>query len=173
MSDLFHSAVPTTYIQRVFEIMQQAEQHTFQVLTKRPERAAAMATSLPWSPNIWIGTSIESQRFAFRAGFLREIPAVVRFLSCEPLLGLLTLDLTEIDWVIVGGESGPRARPMQTSWARTIRDQCQQTSTPFFFKQWGVYDHAGNRVGKARAGRMLDGRTWDEMPTLYGKMALT
>ncbi|MGH2587792.1 MAG: DUF5131 family protein [Dehalococcoidia bacterium] len=173
MSDLFHPFVPDAYVHRVFEIMEQAAHHTFQVLTKRPERAAAMAADLPWPPNVWIGTSIENQRFAFRTDFLHQIPATVRFLSCEPLLGPLVLDLTAIDWVIAGGESGPKARPMRASWARTIRDECQRTGTLFFFKQWGAHDQAGIRVGKGRAGRTLDDRTWDEMPVSYGKLTLT
>lgn len=227
MSDLFHRDVPDAFIAQVFSTMRLASQHTFQVLTKRPQRMA------PWvaefgltpsrkglaggiipgasAPNIWLGTSIESDRYAFRADHLRATPAAVRFLSLEPLLGPLpSLDLTGIDWVIVGGESGPNARPMHPDWARDIRDRCVAAGIPFFFKQWGEWipyeldaqppfwqsqhgdlfdshylpadlnehepthgwwarpvdeDPIFRRVGKKAAGRLLDGRTWDEMPT--------
>lgn len=164
MSDLFHVDVPAEYIARVFEVMVQAHWHTFQVLTKRPERAAALAASLPWPRNVWMGTSVENQTCTTRIDALRQVPAHIRFLSCEPLLGPLTLDLYGIEWVIVGGESGYRARPMQPAWARDIRDQCQRAGVAFFMKQWGAHDESGRRVGKKQAGRVLDGRTWDALP---------
>jgi protein gp37 len=165
MSDLFHVDVPDAYIVEVFDVMRQAEWHTFQVLTKRPERVAALSRQLEWSPNIWMGTSVENQRWTSRIDHLRGTGAQVKFLSCEPLLGALQLDLEGIDWVIVGGESGYRARPMRADWARDIRAQCEHAAVPFFFKQWGAHDEQGIRVGKGRAGRVLDGRTWDDMPT--------
>jgi protein gp37 len=164
MSDLFHERVPADFVTRVFDVMEQAKQHRFQVLTKRPERALELAPDLPWPENVWMGVSVENQRWTSRVGVLRAIPAQVRFLSCEPLLGPLTLDLRGIHWVIAGGESGPRARPMQLSWARGVRDQCVAAGVPFFFKQWGAHDVTGRRVGKKTAGRELDGRTWDELP---------
>lgn len=164
MSDLFHPYVPEEFIERVFVTMERASWHTFQVLTKRPERALELSPLLPWPANVWMGTSIENQRWTTRADDLRQIPAAVRFLSCEPLLGPLTLDLSEIHWVIAGGESGPRARPMKPEWAESIRDQCKAQHVSFFFKQWGAYDCDGRRVGKGRAGRVLGGRVWDGMP---------
>ena len=164
MSDLFHPGVPDAFIRDVFEVMKQASQHRFQVLTKRPERAGQLASTLSWPTNVWFGVSVENQRFAHRADTLREIPAFIRFLSCEPLLGPLELDLDRIDWVIAGGESGARARAMNPDWPRCLRDQCRRQSVPFFFKQWGAHDHEGTRVGKKRAGRVLDGSTFSEMP---------
>jgi len=164
MSDLFHPEVPVEYVQSVFDVMRRADWHTYQVLTKRPERAAGLSRSLEWSPNIWMGTSVENQRWTSRIEHLRHTDAAVKFLSCEPLLGPLQLDLRGIDWVIVGGESGFRARPMRADWARKIREQCQRAGVAFFFKQWGAHDEHGIRVGKGRAGRILDGQTWDEMP---------
>lgn len=164
MSDLFHEDVPDRFIYAVFDTMRRAQWHQFQVLTKRPQRAAQMASRLPWPPNVWLGTSIELQRWAWRADAIRQVPAAVRFLSCEPLLGPLDLNLSGIHWVIVGGESGPKARPMHPDWARGIRDQCLRVGVAFFFKQWGAHDADGRRVGKWQAGRLLDGRTWDEMP---------
>jgi protein gp37 len=236
MSDLFHPDVPNQFVVDVFITMARARRHTFQVLTKRPQRMAellhdpkfshemyygldefvpgdddALETLCEWQhrdnlPNVWLGTSIESDRYAFRADHLRDTPAAVRFLSLEPLLGPLpSLDLSGIDWVIVGGESGPGARPMHPDWVRDIRDRCVAAGIPFFFKQWGawapylrpfdyvtdddrcqVVDVAGRlrgrpwggwkvqdgtrdavvevRYGKKAAGRVLDGRTWDEMP---------
>lgn len=234
MSDLFHPDVPMDFILRVWSTMSRSPQHTFQVLTKRPQRMAKIVDAIAWKwegdldgggemplPGVWLGTSIENDRYTFRADHLRATPAAVRFLSLEPLLGPLpSLDLTGIDWVIVGGESGPRARPMHPDWARSIRDRCVDAGVPFFFKQWGewepvepVYgedghddvliddyedvaiesldragqvemrltkaggtyghqpDPAGNpwwmaRVGKKAAGRVLDGRTWGEMPAV-------
>ncbi|MGE0600988.1 MAG: DUF5131 family protein [Dehalococcoidia bacterium] len=165
MSDLFHPDVPTGFIKEVFTTMEAAHWHQFQVLTKRPERAAELAAELPWPANVWMGTSVENQRWTCRVDALRTIPAEVRFLSCEPLLGPLTLDLREIHWVIVGGESGPRARPMKEAWADSIRLQCESAGAAFFFKQWGAFNCDGKRVGKGRAGRELGGRTWDGLPT--------
>jgi protein gp37 len=164
MSDLFHADVPDEFIIEVFAVMARADWHTFQVLTKRPERAASMSNHLSWAPNIWMGTSVENQRFTTRIAHLRRTSARVKFLSCEPLLGPLRLKLSGIDWVIVGGESGPGARPMRADWARDIRSQCEATGVAFFFKQWGAHNELGVRVGKGRAGRTLDGRTWDAMP---------
>jgi protein gp37 len=162
MSDLFHQGVPDSYVKQVYEVMREARRHTFQVLTKRPERLAPWYESHPefaMLPNVWIGVSIEDRSFGLpRIPILKPIPAVVRFLSVEPLLeDLGKLDLSEIDWVIVGGESGPGARPMKPEWATSIRDQCVAAKVPFFFKQWGG-------VQKKRAGRLLEGRTWDEFP---------
>jgi len=166
MSDLFHEQVPVDFIKAVFDTMVAAHRHTFQVLTKRSQRARALAEQLPWPRNIWLGVSVENQYWTSRVAHLARVPAAVRFLSCEPLLGELDLKLMGIDWVIVGGESGHRARPMQADWARRVRDQCLQAGVPFFFKQWGAYDEHSVRVGKARAGRVLDGRTWNELPKL-------
>lgn len=160
MSDLFHERVPTTFVRRVFEVMAAAEQHTFQVLTKRPGRMASMLRQIQPSPlpNVWLGTSIESDHFVWRADKLRQTPAAVRFLSLEPLLGPVpSLDLSALDWVIVGGESGPRHRPIDPAWVRQIRDRSIAAGVPFFFKQWG-----GHRA-KA-GGRTLDEQVWDEMP---------
>ena len=158
MSDLFHKAVPTEFVQSVFGVMNQASQHTFQVLTKRPGRVKQIDARLDWAPNIWLGTSIESEKWLHRLERLKSTGARTKFLSLEPLLGPLPdLDLAGIDWVIVGGESGPGARPMDAEWVREIRDNCVDSNVPFFFKQWGG-------VFKKRTGRTLDGRTWDEMP---------
>jgi protein gp37 len=157
MSDLFHPGVPDAFILKVFETMNRATQHVFQILTKRPERVSMMAERLNWTPNIWMGTSVENMKVIERVDHLRKVPARVRFLSCEPLLGPLKLNLDGIHWVIVGGESGPGARPMDEQWVREIRDQCVKENVAFFFKQWGG-------VQKHRTGRVLDNRTWDEMP---------
>ena len=158
MSDLFQEGVPLAFIQAVFAVMQQASQHQFQVLTKRSDRVLELSKKLKWSPNVWMGVSIENQKYAFRIDHLRKTDAQVKFLSLEPLLGPLpNLNLTGIDWVIVGGESGPRARSMDPAWVKEIRDQCLSTGVAFFFKQWG-----GTR--KSWAGRKLDGRTWDQYP---------
>ena len=158
MSDLFHKDVPTEFILRVFETMCKAHQHRFQVLTKRPERVAELSLTLSWPENVWLGTSVESAHYFGRVNDLRHCGASVKFLSLEPLLGPLTgLELNEIGWVIVGGESGPGARPMDPSWVTEIRDICVKSNVPFFFKQWGG-------VQKKRAGRLLEGRTWDQMP---------
>ena len=164
MSDLFHEDVPLEFIAQVFEVMEEASHHTFQVLTKRAERLEAVASQLPWPENIWMGVSVENQRWTSRIEALRQTPARVKFLSCEPLLGPLDLTLFDIDWVIVGGESGPGARPMQLDWARSIRDQCLTSEVPFFFKQWGAFDAEGVRRGKKRSGRRLDGQIWDGLP---------
>jgi protein gp37 len=158
MSDLFHARVPVAYIQRVFDVMRRAHWHRFQVLTKRADRLAALDAQLVWAPNIWMGVSVESDRHRSRIDDLRATRACVKFLSLEPLLGPLhDLDLRGIDWVIVGGESGQKARPMRADWAIDIRDQCRRAAVPFFFKQWGGKN-------KKQAGRVLDGRTWDQMP---------
>lgn len=158
MSDLFHKDVPFDFIAKCFRVMEEASQHTFQVLTKRPERVAELADRLPWPTNIWIGTSIENADYTHRATSLRDVPGTVRFLSIEPLLGPIPrLPLKGIHWAIVGGESGPGARPMDGEWVREIRDQCLRKNVPFFFKQWGG-------TNKKRNGRTLDGRTWDDMP---------
>ena len=158
MSDLFHENVPLDYIQRVFDVMRRAHWHRFQVLTKRADRLAELAPKLPWEPNIWMGVSVESDRYRGRIDALRQADAAIRFLSLEPLLGPVhDLNLQGIHWVIVGGESGPGARPMDAAWAKDLRDQCRRSKVPFFFKQWGG-------TNKKRAGRVLDGRTWDEMP---------
>jgi protein gp37 len=158
MSDLFHSDVDELFIRQVFDVMVRCPRHTFQVLTKRSERLASLGQQLPWPPNIWMGVSVESEDEIQRIDHLRAAPAAVRFLSLEPLIGPLPkLDLREIHWVIVGGESGPQARPMDSKWVRSIRRQCRAASVPFFFKQWGG-------VFKKQAGRLLDGRTYDEFP---------
>ena len=158
MSDLFHSQVPDTYIFQIFDIMRQAHWHTFQILTKRVGRLKRLASHIDWPLNVWIGTSIENDRVAPRANVLRTLPAAVRFLSCEPLLGPIpSLNLRGLDWVIVGGESGIEARPMEEIWALDIRDRCVALGIPFFFKQFG------GRTPKA-GGRILQGRTWDEYP---------
>lgn len=158
MSDLFQDAVPEDFIRRVFATMVACPQHTFQILTKRSERLRAIAPALPWAQNIWIGVSVEDSRVAGRIKDLVTVPAHVRFLSCEPLLGpLLQLDLNGIHWVIVGGESGPGARPMKREWVESIYRQCRGMQVPFFFKQWGG-------VHKGRMGRELHGRIYDEMP---------
>lgn len=158
MSDLFHRDVPDAFIKRVFETMEQASQHVFQVLTKRSDRVRAIANRLPWPENVWMGVSVESAAYVERVNDLVQVPASVRFLSVEPLLGPIPgLPLEGIHWVIVGGESGPGARPMQPSWVKEIRSACRRARVPFFFKQWGG-------VNKKRTGRELDGRTWDAMP---------
>jgi len=160
MSDLFHRDVPVEFIQRVFAVMNDCSQHRFQILTKRPERALELATKLHWTDNILMGTSIENDHVCSRVEPLREIPAKVRFLSLEPLIGPLpSLDLSGIHWVIVGGESGPKSRPMNPVWVRDIRDQCVAAGVSFFFKQWGG-------VNKKAAGRVLDGQIWDQMPEM-------
>jgi protein gp37 len=160
MSDLFHKDVPEEFIFSVFDTMKEATQHTFQVLTKRSDRLAELGQRLPWAPNIWIGVSVEDERVIDRINHLRQVPADVRFLSCEPLIGPLSnLNLDGIHWVIVGGESGPGSRPMEAQWVTEIRDQCHQQNTAFFFKQWGG-------VQKHRFGRELEGKTYDEYPVV-------
>jgi protein gp37 len=158
MSDLFQEDVPEAFIQRVFDSMVACPQHTFQILTKRSNRLREMAGRLPWPRNVWMGVSVEDKRVLDRATDLAAVPAAVRFLSCEPLIGPLEdLPLENIDWVIVGGESGPRSREMKVSWVKSIRRQCRKHEVAFFFKQWGG-------VRKDLTGRLLDGRTYDEMP---------
>lgn len=160
MSDLFHEDIPVEFVDRVFETMRAAHWHTFQILTKRHERLVELAHRFDWPANVWMGVTIENRRFVHRADALRQVPASVRFISAEPLLGPLEgLDLTGIDWFIAGGESGPRHRRIDAEWVRALREQCGEEGVAFFFKQWG-----GHRP-KAR-GRILDGRTWDEMPTI-------
>lgn len=158
MSDLFQEGIPLEFIQRVFAVMAEVNRHQYQILTKRPELALKYADALPWPDNIWLGTSVENQDYIDRIHTLREIPAKVRFLSVEPLLGPIPrLPVRDIHWVIVGGESGPGARPMKEEWVEQIRDRCQKYNVAFFFKQWGG-------VNKKRTGRTLNGRTWDELP---------
>ena len=164
MSDLFHEDVPEEYIRQVFSVMRKANWHSFQILTKRAERLAELAPRLRWPRTVWMGVSVENQRWTSRIDDLRRVPAKVRFLSCEPLLGPLKLDLHGIHWVIVGGESGPRARRMNPDWVRDIRRQCEAAGAAFFFKQWGAHNEAGERVGKGKAGRLLDGRLWGQLP---------
>jgi len=161
MSDLFHEKVPLSFVRKVFRTMERASWHTFQILTKRSARLAEFAPKLNWPPNAWMGVSIETTKYLGRADHLREASAAIRFLSLEPLLGPLgILDLSGIHWVIVGGESGPGARPIKAAWVRDIRNQCRSEGVPFFFKQWGG-------VQKKRNGRELDGRTWDGMPKAH------
>jgi protein gp37 len=161
MSDLFHEMVPDEFIESVWKVMARAQQHTFQILTKRSTRLAELAPELGWPPNVWMGVSIETADYLWRAEHLRGIPAAVKFLSLEPLLGPLgAIDLQRIHWVIVGGESGPGARPIEAEWVRSIHEQCRKQDVPFFFKQWGG-------VRKKRNGRVLDGRTWDELPNKH------
>lgn len=185
MSDLFHSDVPDSFIEAVWTSMARARQHTFQILTKRPGRMMNLLCTWErdgrgWRegckilPNVWLGVSCEDQKTAdSRIPLLLDTPAAVRFLSLEPLLGPVDLNgllfsngspYSIIHWVIVGGKSGPNARPMKIEWARELRDQCQAVNVPFFFKQWGEYNANGERVGKKAAGRLLDGREWNEMP---------
>ncbi|MHB1209878.1 MAG: DUF5131 family protein [Acidimicrobiales bacterium] len=194
MSDLFHPKVPDEFIAEVFQVMAATPRHTYQVLTKRAQRLSKIAPTLPWPDNVWMGVSVENDRYAFRVNHLRKVPAAVRFISAEPLLGPLpSLDLTKIDWLIAGGESGHGARPMHPDWVRDLRDRCKAEGVAFFFKQWGAW--APNkqlgavpvaingtivndmprvsvpgapvrmrRVGKGIAGRHIDRRTWNELP---------
>ena len=158
MSDLFHKQVPVEFILKIFAVMQQAHWHEFQILTKRSERLLELDPILKWKPNVWMGVSVENQDYTFRIDHLRQTHAQTKFLSIEPLLGPIHfLDLEGIDWVIVGGESGPGARRMDANWVTEIRKNCHNANVPFFFKQWGG-------VNKKRAGRELDGQTWDEVP---------
>jgi protein gp37 len=158
MSDLFHEDIPLSFIQKVFEVMNLASWHTFQVLTKRSARMVELADELRWSPNIWMGVSVENEDYLERMDHLRDIPSAVRFISFEPLIGRVgKVNLTRIDWVIVGGESGPKARPMNKEWADEIKDQCIEACVPFFFKQWGG-------TNKKKTGRLLDGKIWNQMP---------
>jgi protein gp37 len=161
MSDLFHEAIPDDFIKQVFDVMAKADWHVFQILTKRAKRLEALAAQLPWPENIWQGVSVESEEYTWRIRNLQEVPAAVRFISVEPLLGPISrLPLKGINWVIVGGESGPRFRVAQPIWVRSIRDQCLRTKVPFFFKQWGGF------TSKA-GGRQLDGRLWSQLPMIH------
>ncbi len=196
MSDLFHPEVPDQFIEDVFQVMTDTPRHTYQVLTKRSKRLVKLAAQLPWPENIWMGVSVETDPYCFRVDHLREVPAAIRFVSAEPLLGELpSLGLEAIDWVIAGGESGVNARPMHPSWAFDLRDRCLESNTLFFFKQWGAWtprddDNAVlvvndgtlvaepdsipipgspirmRRVSKSEAGRELEGRTWDQIPNV-------
>jgi protein gp37 len=158
MSDLFHKDAPLSFIQRVFDVMKRAHWHQFQVLTKRSERLMELSPHLEWADNIWMGVSVENADYTFRIDHLKKTGAKIKFLSVEPLLGPITkINLKGMNWVIVGGESGPGARPLEGEWVVGIRDQCLKARVPFFFKQWGG-------VQKKKAGRLLDGRTWDQMP---------
>jgi protein gp37 len=159
MSDLFHARVPVSFVREVFSVMTDTPRHTYQVLTKRSHRLVRLADRLDWPPNVWLGVSVEDAAQLRRIDHLRDVPAAVRFLSCEPLLGPLHgVDLTGIGWVIAGGESGPGCRPLDRTWVTDIRDACTAAGVPFFFKQWG------GRTPKA-GGRELDGVLWDEMPS--------
>jgi len=160
MSDLFHDQVPFEYIERVFDTMRRADQHIFQILTKRSKRLVKLYNKLVWPDNVWMGVTVENQHYTHRIDDLRQTSAKVKFLSLEPLLGPIPkLDLNLIDWVVVGGESGPGARPMKKEWVLDIQKQCRQQGTPFFFKQWGG-------INKKKAGRLLNGKIWDEMPPM-------
>lgn len=161
MSDLFHKDVPDDVIIKVFETMNKAHWHTFQVLTKRPERVLAMdqAGLLKWSSNIWMGTTVENDKYVDRIDKLRKTKANIKFLSCEPLLGSLKdISLEEIDWVIVGGESGPKSREMEKEWVLELKELCEKDGVAFFFKQWGG-------INKKKSGRLLDGKTYDDYPS--------
>jgi protein gp37 len=159
MSDLFHPEVPDEFIAEVFATMVEADWHVFQILTKRPERLLELADELPWPPHIWMGVSIENRRFVHRADLLREVPAAIRFISAEPLLGPLEgLDLTDIHWLISGGESGAGHRPIREEWVLDLRDRCEASDVAFFFKQWGGFRPKSH-------GRLLEGREWNAMPT--------
>lgn len=160
MSDLFHEDVPLDYIRQIFDVMTRANWHTFQVLTKRSERLAELAPLLNWPENVWMGVTVENADCAYRIDDLRDVPSAVRFLSMEPLLSAVEdINLDNIDWVIVGGESGPGSRPIEHDWVRDIRKQCKNADVPFFFKQWGG-------VNKKKTGRLLDGRIYDAMPRM-------
>jgi protein gp37 len=160
MSDLFHKNVPLEFIQKMFDVMNKAYWHKFQILTKRSERLFELDPLLTWTDNIWMGVSVENQNYTYRIDHLRYTNAKVKFLSIEPLIGPIeNLDLTNINWVIVGGESGPGARPMKEEWAIIIRDECKRAKVPFFFKQWGG-------VNKKKNGRVLKGKTWEQVPKI-------
>ncbi len=161
MSDLFHKDVPIEFILQVFDVMKRAHWHTFQILTKRAERLEGLSPQIDWPDNVWMGVSVENNKYTYRIDHLRLTGAKIKFLSLEPLLGPLhNLNLVGIQWAIIGGESGPCARPLDPSWVIDIRDQCIQARVPFFFKQWGG-------INKKKAGRLLDGRTWDELPVSF------
>jgi len=158
MSDLFHEKIPDGFILRIFDVMNRASWHRFQILTKRPDRLTRMSPDLPWADNIWMGVTVEDRKCAFRIEHLRKTRASIKFISMEPLLEpIAELELTGIDWVIVGGESGPGARPLNEEWVMDIKGKCQRLNIPFFFKQWGG-------VNKKKSGRLLEGRLWNQMP---------
>lgn len=160
MSDLFHEEIPETFIQEIFDVMRRADWHHFQILTKRSERLAELTSRIEWPRNVWMGVSVENQDQVARVDHLRSTTAAVKFLSIEPLIGPIhTLDLTGIDWVIAGGESGPGCRPIEEKWIVEIKRRCLEARVPFFFKQWGGFN-------KKKNGRQLEGRTWDEMPAI-------
>jgi len=166
MGDLFHDEVPDEFIERVFDVMVRSPQHRFHLLTKRPERLAAMSSRLPWSAKVWAGVTVEDAAHRGRADWLRQTGAAVKYLVLEPLLGPVdAIDLSGIDWVILGGESGPGARPVHIDWVRSVRDQCLDAGVPFYFKQWGG-------VRRKETGRELDGRLWSERPQDAGQLAL-
>ena len=178
MSDLFHKNVPDEFIEKVFDTMEKASQHQFQLLTKRSDRMLKWTKEnygknlKAWPENVWLGVSIENQDLVIRAEHLSETPATIKFLSVEPLIGPVKFRapvLRKMDWVIVGGESGPGARPMEPEWAKSVRDQCIETGVQFFFKQWGAHNSRGERVGKKEAGRKLEGKTWDQFPVALAK----
>lgn len=165
MSDLFHKEVPIEFIKQVFKVMNENPQHTFQVLTKRAERLLELHEELEWTPNIWMGVSVENEKVMDRIDFLRDTNAQTKFLSLEPLLGALpNMNLSGIDWAIAGGESGPKSRPIEKSWVEDIQVQCKEQNVAFFFKQWGGKN-------KKKAGRLLNGQTYDEMPTIFNQSA--
>ncbi|MDD3580556.1 MAG: phage Gp37/Gp68 family protein [Desulfobacca sp.] len=165
MSDLFHELIPLEFIQRIFDTMRRAYWHNFQILTKRSQRLLELNSALDWPDNVWLGVSVENSDYTFRIDHLRNTGAFIKFISFEPLLGLISdLNLNGIQWVIVGGESGPKARPMREEWVIKIQEQCHLSAVPFFFKQWGG-------VNKKRAGRILKGRTWDEFPKPVNQIA--
>lgn len=158
MSDLFHKGVPFDFIEKIFDVMRRADWHQFQVLTKRSERLAMLTQNIEWPDNVWMGVSVENQEYKYRIDHLRDTKANIKFLSLEPLIGPIpNMNLDNIDWVIVGGESGPRSRPIKMEWVLDIKKQCKQKKVPFFFKQWGG-------VHKKKNGRLLEGKTWDELP---------
>lgn len=158
MSDLFHIDVPFDFIEKIFDVMRRADWHQFQVLTKRSERLATLSQNIEWPDNVWMGVSVENKEYKYRIDHLRETKANIKFLSLEPLIGPIPqMNLNKIDWIIVGGESGPRSRPIKMEWVLDIKKQCKQKNVPFFFKQWGG-------VHKKKNGRLLEGKTWDELP---------
>jgi protein gp37 len=162
MSDLFHDEIPESFVLKVFHVMNRARHHIFQILTKRSENLLRLNSRLPWSDNIWMGVSVENAKYFYRIDELRQTSALIKFISFEPLLGpIREPNLESIDWVIVGGESGPRARPTSSTWVKDIRDQCVNAGVPFFFKQWGGID-------RKKGGRMLDGQIWNDMPLPLG-----
>lgn len=166
MSDLFHPDVPKAFVHKVFAVMADTPRHTYQILTKRSRRLASLAPDLDWPPNVWMGVSVENDRYAFRIDHLRSVEAAVRFVSAEPLLSPLPgLNLSSIHWLIAGGESGPNARPMEKAWVRDLRDQCRESNVAFFFKQWG------GRTPKS-GGRVLDGAYHDEFPIMAKNISL-